>query len=654
MTWRHSILFSITSVVVVVSTLVAACGASASSGSAALPPAASVPSSSSAESAAITASASAAFDPQTLDLRVEQVVAGLDEPVYVTAAGDGSGRLFVVERAGRIRIVRNESLIAQPFLDIRPLVNSGFSEQGLLSVAFHPQYAENGHFYVDYTDASGATNVVRYTVSSNPDVADPNSAATLLTIPHPQAPNHNGGLLLFGPDGYLYGGWGDGGGAGNQFGNAQRLDTLLGKIVRIDVNTAFPYTIPPDNPFVGVAGARPEIFAYGLRNPWRFTFDCATGDLYIADVGQNRFEWVHFEPASSPGGVNYGWATMEGRHCYPSGDACVPPPGWPTPIAEYGHDLGCSITGGIPYRGSAYPHVARVYFFADFCSGRIWSLDRQADGGWRQTQVLDTSIQISSFGEDEQGEQFLTGLGSGGLYRLVFASTVAATPTQTNTPIVATTATNTPILAMTATQTNTPSIPASTSTPTVAVGCASGPGGRGFALHAGSAIMSWSCGTGQSGYVLARLGTFAALLPPNGVLASTATSYTDGFPLGLSCYVLFALAGSPATGIANSDGLCLLPNVRSATRAPAGFTIQLDEGSTAQLSWGPPTGEYDGYTLVVLGSSEAPIGLGPSVTSTTHATGGTARCYVLLVTSASALVGNSDVLCGIPGIARFV
>jgi hypothetical protein len=269
--------------------------------------------------------------------------------------------------------------------------------------------------------------------------------------------------------------------------------------------------------------------------------------------------------------------------------------------------------------------------------------------------VLDTSIQISSFGEDEQGEQYLTGLGSGGLYRLVFASTVAAPPTQTSTPLAAATSTltSTPILATTATQTNTPSVAANTSTPTLTVGCSSGPGGRGFALRAGSAIMSWSCGTGQSGYVLARLGTFAALLPPNSALASTATSYTDGFPLGLSCYVLFALAGSPATAIATSDGLCLLPNVRSATRAPAGFTIQLNEGSTAQLSWGPPTGEYDGYTLVVLGSSEAPIGLGPSVTSTTHATGGTARCYVLLVTSAGALVGNSDVLCGIPGIARF-
>ncbi len=601
----------------IISTLVAACSASARSGPASVPPEASSESSASPTDTAGAAPA-LAYDPQTLGLQVLPLVAGLEEPVYVTSAYDGSGRLFVVERRGRIRIVRNGALVAQPFLDIRPLVNASFSEQGLLSVAFHPQYEQDGHFYVDFTDSSGATQVVRYTVSSNPDVADPGSAATILTIPHPGAPNHNGGLLLFGPDGYLYGGWGDGGGAGDQFGNAQNLSTLLGKIVRLDVNAAFPYAIPPDNPFVGVQGARPEIWAYGLRNPWRYAFDRATGDLYIADVGQNRYEWVHFEPAPSRGGVNYAWPMREGRHCYPSGDPCAPPPGSPAPIAEYGRDLGCSITGGIPYRGTAYPNVAGVYFFADFCSGRIWSLDRQPNGDWRQTQVLDTTIQISSFGEDEAGEQYLTGLGSGTLYRLVFASTIAATPTLT-------------------------------------AGCeTAGAGGRGFALRVGSAVMSWSCGTSQSGYVVARLGSFPTMLPPSGPLPRTATTYTDSSPLlGLSCYVLFALGGSPPAATANSDGLCLLPNVRSPTRAPTDFTIRLNEGPIALLSWGPPTGGHDGYTLAVLGSTQAPVNLPADARSTSHNTGGTSHCYVLFATSAGAAVGNTDVLCGIPGVARF-
>ncbi len=646
MRWRHPILIPLSTCVLIISTLAAACGASASSRPAAVagqqstpgsatdstssPNGTSVPGESSDTGPAVSASSSAAlaFDPQTLDLQVEPFVTGLEEPVYVTSAHDGTGRLFVVERRGRIRIIRNGSLLAQPFLDIRPLVNSGFTEQGLLSVVFHPQYTQNGHFYVDYTDASGASNVVRYTVSSNPDVADPGSAATILTIPHPQAQNHNGGLLLFGPDGYLYGGWGDGGGAGDQFGNAQNLSALLGKILRLDVDSAFPYAIPPDNPFVGVAGARPEIWAYGLRNPWRYAFDRATDDLYIADVGQNRYEWVHFEPATSLGGVNYAWPMREGRHCYPSGEPCAPPPGSPAPIAEYGHDLGCSITGGIPYRGSAYPNVAGVYFFADFCSGRIWSLDRQPSGDWRQTQILDTDIQISSFGEDEAGEQYLTGLGSGTLYRLAFASTIAATPTPPAGP--------------------------STSTPTLTAGCANGAGGHGFALRSGPASMTWRCGLSQSGYLLARLGTFPATLPPSGPLPANATTYTDSLStLGISCYVLVALGGSPPAAIANSDGLCLLPNVRSASRAPTDFTIRLNEGPIAQLSWGPPIGGHDGYALVVLGSAQPPASLPAAATSASDNTGGASRCYVLFATSAGAPVGNTDALCGIPGIARF-
>ncbi|HEY4688298.1 MAG TPA: PQQ-dependent sugar dehydrogenase, partial [Anaerolineae bacterium] len=355
-------------------------------------------------------------------LGVEPVASGFAKPVHLTHAGDD--RLFVVEQAGRIRIVEDGQVLETPFLDIASLVRSTGNEQGLLSVAFHPQYASNGEFFVDYTrNPDGATVVARYRVSGDPNVADPDSAEVLLTIDQPE-PNHNGGLLLFGPDGYLYIGTGDGGGAGDRhgaIGNGQDPQALLGKILRIDVDQGDPYAIPASNPFADGANGRPEVWAYGLRNPWRFSFDRATGDLYIADVGQGTYEEVDFQPASSAGGVNYGWRIMEGMHCYSPRDGCDQT-GLMPPVAEYTHDSGCSVTGGYVYRGSDYPWLDGVYVFADYCSGIVWSLERDAAGQWQMTERLDVDFSVSSFGEDRVGELYLAGRGDGTIYRLASTS----------------------------------------------------------------------------------------------------------------------------------------------------------------------------------------------------------------------------------------
>ena len=318
----------------------------------------------------------------------------------------GRGRLFVIEKEGRIRIVTDGRLAPDPFLDIAAIVNSRANERGLLGLAFHPNYASNGRFFVFYTDGRGATVVAEYRVSSDPNRADPASAQVLLTQTQPFA-NHNGGMLAFGSDGMLYVALGDGGSAGDPQGNGQRLDTLLGKLLRLDVGEPGVYRVPPDNPFVGVSGARGEIWAYGLRNPWRFSFDRATGDLYIADVGQNSFEEIDFAEASSPGGENYGWKVMEGLYCFQPGPDCNAPRFTP-PIAVYGRGGGCSVTGGYVYRGAAYPALVGAYVFGDYCSGLVWTLRRDADGAWRMTLRGELDARITSFGEDEAGEIYIT------------------------------------------------------------------------------------------------------------------------------------------------------------------------------------------------------------------------------------------------------
>jgi glucose/arabinose dehydrogenase len=342
------------------------------------------------------------------------VVTGLHVPVFVTNAGDGSGRLFILEQAGIIRIFQNGNLLDTPFLDIRSRVKSG-GERGLLGLAFHPQYAQNGYFYINYTNLQGNTVIARYQVSANdPNRADPSSEKRLIFVQQPFR-NHNGGEVTFGPDGYLYLGLGDGGSQGDPNGNGQSLNTLLGKILRIDVNNGDPYAIPPDNPFQGTG--KTEIWAYGLRNPWRFSFDQATGDLYIGDVGQNLWEEIDYLPAGSPGGTNFGWNYMEGLHPY---DNHTAPQDLQltAPVAEYSHQFGCAVVGGFVYLGKQLPDWQGVFLFGDYCSGIVWGLLRTPDGTWQQKQLYQNVGRISSFGEDESGEIYLTDL-RGSLFQLV-------------------------------------------------------------------------------------------------------------------------------------------------------------------------------------------------------------------------------------------
>jgi glucose/arabinose dehydrogenase len=352
--------------------------------------------------------------PRTFEIDLIPIVeGGLTRPTYLTHAGDD--RLFVVEQPGRIRIVQNDQLLDRPFLDIAAKVSTDGNERGLLSVAFHPDYKSNGQFFVNYTrQPDGATVIERYAVSTDdPDRADEQSGKVILTIVQPE-PNHNGGLIKFGPDGYLYIGMGDGGGQGDQhgsIGNGQNRKVLLGKLLRIDVTNQDTYTIPRDNPF------GTEVWAYGLRNPWRFSFDRSTGDLYIADVGQNDFEEVNFQPASSNGGENYGWRIMEGLHCYDPSEGCDQS-GLVLPIAEYSHaEGGCSITGGYVYRGLQYPVLNGAYFFSDYCTGYIWSLQRDGEQ-WLMTKRLESGVRISSFGEDVNGEVYVVDHG-GAVDRLI-------------------------------------------------------------------------------------------------------------------------------------------------------------------------------------------------------------------------------------------
>ncbi len=351
--------------------------------------------------------------------RLALVASGFARPLYVTGAGDGSGRLFVVEQAGRVWIVRDGATLPVPFLDISPLVSTSANERGLLGLAFHPDYTTTGVFYVHYSARSpdGDTVLARYRVSpNNPDLADPGSAEVIFTLAQPYG-NHNGGQIAFGPDGYLYMGLGDGGSAGDPLNAGQTPDTLLGKILRLDVDSSPTYTAPPNNPAFTVNPAlAPEVWAWGLRNPWRFSFDRATGDLYIADVGQNLIEEINFQPAESPGGENYGWRVFEGTRRFTNERE---PAGHVPPIFEYTHAEGCSVTGGYVYRGAALPELDGVYFFGDYCFGRVWATRRSPDGAF-QTQVFlpDTDLIISSFGQDDAGELYLVDHGQGRVFRL--------------------------------------------------------------------------------------------------------------------------------------------------------------------------------------------------------------------------------------------
>lgn len=369
--------------------------------------------------AVLLCACSGSVAPPAASLGLRTVALNLNFPLYLTAPAGDTARLFVVEKGGAIRIVKGGVLLATPFLDLAGQVVTG-TEQGLLGLAFDPQYAANGRFYVHYTDTAGDTVIARYRASADPDRALPNADRVLLTVDQPFA-NHNGGQLAFGPDGLLYIGLGDGGGGGDTQGNGQDRTDLLGSLLRIDVRPAGAYAIPPDNPFVGQAPFRPELWDYGLRNPWRFSFDRASGDLYIADVGQNRREEVNVAPAASGGkGLNYGWNIMEGLLCFKPASGCDPA-GLTRPVLDYDHSGGaCSVTGGYVYRGTAIPSWQGTYFFADYCAGWVRSF-RYVDG--QATAVTDWPTlspggNITSFGEDAQGELYIL-TAQGGVYRMV-------------------------------------------------------------------------------------------------------------------------------------------------------------------------------------------------------------------------------------------
>ncbi|HTC23883.1 MAG TPA: PQQ-dependent sugar dehydrogenase [Gemmatimonadales bacterium] len=365
-----------------------------------------------------TSPSDSTLEPGDVPVALTTVATGLDFPLGLTAP-TGDARLFVVEKTGRIRIIKNGTLLPAAFLDLHTLVSGG-SEQGLLGLAFDPAYASNGRFVVNYTNLNGDTRISAFHVSSDPDVADP-TETVLLPIAQPFA-NHNGGQLVFGPDGFLYAGLGDGGGAGDPDGNGQSLATLLGKLLRIDLNGGSPYAVPADNPFAATAGptTRGEIWSYGLRNPWRFSFDRTTHDLYIADVGQDNYEEVDVSRAPTDGrGLNFGWNRMEGMHCYPPGSSCNMS-GLTLPVVEYDHSQGCSITGGYVYRGAAIPALQGVYFYSDYCQGFVRSF-RFVGGQVTKQQKWETlqpGGNVTSFGEDAAGEVYIL-TSQGGVYRIV-------------------------------------------------------------------------------------------------------------------------------------------------------------------------------------------------------------------------------------------
>lgn len=373
--------------------------------------------------------------PAQIDFQLELVSDGFGGVMDITNAGDD--RLFVLEQVGRIRIIQAGGTVnPTPFLDIIDKVGSG-GERGLLGLAFHPMYAQNGYFFVNYTNKAGNTVVARYQVEAgDPDSADPDSETILLTIDQPMG-NHNGGDLSFGPDGYLYIAMGDGGGAGDTDNYGQTMTTPLGKMLRIDVDNgpgSSPdyaegenYTIPASNPLTdGAGGTLDEIWASGLRNPWRFSFDRFTGDMWIADVGQSQREEINLEPAGSPGGLNYGWRCYEGNEVYNS-TACGPASQYTFPIFEYDHNVGCSITGGFVYRGRDFPTLYGRYFYADYCSGQIWALT-EVDGDWVNEELFeDAPASFVTFGEDYRGELYVGTL-DGEVFRIVDASCFESLP----------------------------------------------------------------------------------------------------------------------------------------------------------------------------------------------------------------------------------
>jgi glucose/arabinose dehydrogenase len=350
------------------------------------------------------------------NLSLAPAVKGLTEPTFVAGPPDGSKRLFMLERAGRVRVAdANGQLNPTPFLDVSDNTSTG-TEEGMLGLAFDPSFTQNGYLYIDYTSADANVQVVRYTVSPNqPDRVDPATAQTVMTIPK-RSKYHNGGMLAFGPDGYLYISIGD----DESSEQAQSLGSVYGKILRIDVDSAQPYAVPPTNPFVDAPGARGEIWSYGLRNPWRFSFDRTTSDMWIADVGDARWEEVDFQPASSRGGENYGWPITEG-------DECVDPahchdPGLVAPVVTYGHNMTCAVTGGYVYRGPTASGLVGRYLYGDYCAGGVFTLSDDPGLSGKRIELAYQPIKVDSFGEDPAGDVYVVDEQGGVIYRIMDGS----------------------------------------------------------------------------------------------------------------------------------------------------------------------------------------------------------------------------------------
>ncbi len=360
--------------------------------------------------------AHAGFD---LDL----VATGFESPTVLAAAGDGSGRLFLAEQGGRVWVIDDGEVVAEPFLDISDRVRDG-GGNGLLGLAFHPDFEDNGFVFANYVSLSGHTTIARYRVqNNNPNRARASSEALAVVFDLP-AGNHKGGDIAFGPDGYLYLTMGDASSGGDPDDNAQNLGSPFGKILRYDVDT-IPAVAPAGNPFFGVAGARDEIWAYGLRNPWRMSFDSATGDMFVADVGEDQAEEVNFQPAGSPGGENYGWRRKEGSFCFEPATGCEDV-ALTSPVVEYEHDVGCSITGGYGYRGSAAKTIAGHYLYGDFCSGNIWAAAPNANGVWVSRFLERSGLNIVTFGRDDAGELYVVDRTAGTVYKLVSRELLAS------------------------------------------------------------------------------------------------------------------------------------------------------------------------------------------------------------------------------------
>ena len=435
-------------------------------------------------------------------VRFERVFAGIpfDDPVFITHAGDGSDRLFVVEQRGVIVAVSESTPgEAATFLDISDRVNRGGSEEGLLGLAFDPAFAENGRFFVYYS-AAGPRRSVLSRFERLGDGANPDSELVILEIEQPFR-NHNGGMIAFGPDGHLYVALGDGGSAGDPRGNGQDPSTLLGSVLRIDVRNASeaqPYVAPPDNPFASDGRGRPEVWAYGMRNPWRFSFDRETGELWAGDVGQGEFEEIGIVRA----GANYGWNTMEGAHCFER--SVCDQSGLTLPVAEYSHAQGCSVTGGYVYRGSAVPSLAGWYVYGDFCSGRIWAVPADGQQGLEGVEIVDSGFSVSSFGEDANGELYIIDYG-GSVYRVTGVADATATAEPAQPSLLPTASPQDPTRGATPTATVAPTPATAAATPTPVAASDVGTGSTAWGLLAlavavaiGVALVAFRRGRGRS------------------------------------------------------------------------------------------------------------------------------------------------------------